>query len=237
MQVECPKRVIEIGSYDVNGEIRSMFAGVSLDEYVGVDLVEGPGVDVVSLGHEVQLDASSFDLAISVECFEHDQFWPQTFARMIELVRPGGWIVFSCASKGRPEHGTRRSDPRLSPGTSRLGFDYYKNLCEIDFYRKIDLNRHFSEYQFLANERVFDLYFIGRRREDDEVGRSEVLITEDEFREIVGLTPMSHRIIREPLRILSNILPESRYQEFAFRYWKFLNEVQERYAQGRFSRS
>jgi hypothetical protein len=101
----------------------------------------------------------------------------------------------------------------------------------------IDLNRHFSEYQFLANERVFDLYFIGRKKVDDEVGRPEVLITEDEFHEIVGLTSMSHRIIREPLRFLSNALPESRYQEFAYRYWKLLNEVQERFAQGRFSRS
>ena len=37
--------VLEIGSYDVNGTVRKLFAAAG--HYVGVDLVEGPGVDVV----------------------------------------------------------------------------------------------------------------------------------------------------------------------------------------------
>ncbi|MDB0050250.1 hypothetical protein N9F31_02215, partial [Pseudomonadales bacterium] len=42
--------VLEIGSYDVNGSIRSLF---NAQNYVGVDLVEGPGVDVVAGGQSL----------------------------------------------------------------------------------------------------------------------------------------------------------------------------------------
>jgi hypothetical protein len=39
--------VLEIGSYYVNGSVRKVF--VSAGRYVGVDLIEGSGVDVVGL--------------------------------------------------------------------------------------------------------------------------------------------------------------------------------------------
>jgi hypothetical protein len=42
-------RVLEMGSYNVNGSVRDMFALAG--RYVGVDLVEGPGVDLVGFGH------------------------------------------------------------------------------------------------------------------------------------------------------------------------------------------
>lgn len=40
-------RVLEIGSYDVNGSVREIFGGCS--EYVGVDLREGPPAWTASL--------------------------------------------------------------------------------------------------------------------------------------------------------------------------------------------
>ena len=103
-------RVLEIGSYDVNGSVRTLFA--TSTDYVGVDLSEGPGVDVVSFGHELALPDDAFDLAVSAECFEHDPHWAETFANMVRLTRPGGMVVFTCATRGRPEHGTRRTRAR-----------------------------------------------------------------------------------------------------------------------------
>jgi SAM-dependent methyltransferase len=231
------KRVIEIGSYDVNGEIRSIFRDIDLQEYVGVDLIEGPGVDLVGLGHEIQLDADSFDLSISVECFEHDQFWPLTFAKMVNLVKPGGWVVFSCASTGRPEHGTSRSDPRLSPGTSSRGFEYYKNLSEEDFLAQCHVAESFSNYQFIANERVFDLYFIGQKGEGQGRGLALDYLVKSQIDVIRDLTPRVHRLIRWPLAISSRVLPDKTYQQFAYRYWKVLNAMQERFLDSKFSRS
>ena len=41
-------KVLEIGSYNVNGSIRAFFPNAN---YTGVDLCDGPGVDIVSSGH------------------------------------------------------------------------------------------------------------------------------------------------------------------------------------------
>ena len=105
-------RVLEIGSYDVNGTIRSLFAGSA--EYVGVDLTEGPGVDVVSFGHEYTSD-KPFDAAISGECFEHDPHWADSLATMIRLTRPGGLVAFELRVAGPPGARHDAEPGRLQP--------------------------------------------------------------------------------------------------------------------------
>ena len=41
------KRVVEVGSYVVNGSVRPLITALSPAEYIGVDFCAGPGVDVV----------------------------------------------------------------------------------------------------------------------------------------------------------------------------------------------
>ena len=41
-------KILEIGSYDVNGSIRKFFLN---SEYIGVDLIDRPFVDIISDGH------------------------------------------------------------------------------------------------------------------------------------------------------------------------------------------
>ena len=64
-------RVLEIGSYDVNGSDRSNFK--QANEYIGVDLIPDPSVDVVSSGHLYRND-SKFDIVLFVESFEHNSY-------------------------------------------------------------------------------------------------------------------------------------------------------------------
>ena len=92
--------VLECGSYNVNGSVRDLFAA---REYVGLDWRPGPGVDVVSLVHEYQ-PGRMFDTVISTEMLEHDPHWRESMAHMIELVKPGGWLIITCAAPGRGEH-------------------------------------------------------------------------------------------------------------------------------------
>lgn len=149
-------RVLEIGSLNINGTVRQFF---DADEYIGVDVGEGPGVDVVMSGHEYD-DERKFDCVISCECLEHNPFWKETFLNMTRLCRRGGLVVFTCATTGRPEHGTERTTPQDSPLTIAKGWSYYENLTEEHF-SSIDLGELFLDHRFSVNTISCDLYFEG----------------------------------------------------------------------------
>jgi SAM-dependent methyltransferase len=153
-------RVLDVGSLDLNGNNRYLFTNYT---YVGVDIGPGKNVDVVCKGHEYK-DDKLFDIVISSECFEHDQYWNLTIQNCIDMLKPGGLFLFSCATTGRPEHGTSRVYPQDSPFTSNTGNDYYMNLTEKDVTDKIDMSQ-FSEYEFQARE-IWpqDLYFYGIKK-------------------------------------------------------------------------
>lgn len=151
--------ILEIGSYDVNGSIRQFFQN---GNYIGVDLIEGKGVDIVGDGHTLDFSNESFDLVISCESFEHNPFWKDTFLNMIRMTKKGGLVVFTCATKGRPEHGTTRTNSVDSPGTIQMDWDYYQNLERKDFLKEIsDFKKYFNRYIFMTNTQSKDLYFIG----------------------------------------------------------------------------
>ena len=147
-------KVLEVGSLDINGTVRDFFDAI---RYVGVDVAPGPGVDVVAQGENLDYPDDSFDVAVSAECFEHNPEWVLTFANMWRM--SNRFVIMTCASTGRPEHGTRHSSPGSSPLT--LDWDYYRNLTEEDFREAFDLDNMFSEYFFEYNPTSCDLYFFG----------------------------------------------------------------------------
>lgn len=147
-------QILEIGSLIINGTLRDIF---TTSHYIGVDLASGEGVDIVCKGHELKIEESTFDATLSAECFEHDQYWVDTFAKMITLTKPDGIVAFSCATDGRPEHGTHQTDSGSSPFT----LDYYKNLNEKHFKSKFNFDNLFKEYEFKVEPNHCDLYFWG----------------------------------------------------------------------------
>lgn len=222
-------RVLEVGSYDVNGTIRRLFEGSR--DYVGVDLTPGPGVDVISYGHAYD-DTEPFDIAISGECFEHDPHWAESLANMARLTRPGGLVAFSCASRGRPEHGTQRSQTDYSPGTQAEGLDYYRNLEEADVRRGLDLDALFSSYEFWYLPTNFDLYFAGVVRGEAPAGAATAQLPDPvAVAEIADIMPLAHRAIRLPLKgALRVTKSQDQYQRVILPYWLGLLRVRERLA-------
>lgn len=152
------KKVLEIGSLNINGTIRDCF---ETSTYIGVDVGFGNGVDVVCGGESYNAPDNSFDVVCSAECFEHNPHWLETFQNMIRMCKDGGLVIFTCATDGRPEHGTTKTTPQDSPLTVDIGWDYYRNLNESDFTNELDFSFYFEEYGFEVNEQAFDLYFWG----------------------------------------------------------------------------
>ena len=208
--------VLEVGSYDVNGSVRGLFGEAR--RYVGVDLAEGPGVDLVAFGHEVDHPDGTYDVTVSAECFEHDPHWRETFANMVRLTRPGGIVTVTCASRGRPEHGTRRTLVTDSPGTQSQGLDYYRNLEEDDF-AVLPLGSWFSQWRFWYMPTSFDLYFAGVRA--GAAARPGGELPDDEaVRTVRKLMSVPHRAVRLPLRPVARLIrDQDRYQRLVLPYW------------------
>lgn len=149
-------RVLEIGSYNVNGSVRQLFNNCN---YIGLDVLPGKDVDIVCRGKDYKSEYL-FDTVISSECFEHDEDWHFTFENMIKLCKANGLILFTCATIGRPEHGTKRTSPTDSL-TSQLN-DYYMNLTKDDFLKYFNFNELFIQFTF--SNKANDLYFYGIKK-------------------------------------------------------------------------
>jgi SAM-dependent methyltransferase len=154
-------KVLEIGSLDIEGSVRGLFEEC---DYVGIDVGAGKGVDVVCEGQKYDAPDGSFDVVICCEAMEHNPYWAETFRNMIRLCRPGGLVVMTCATIGRPEHGTSSNGPDASPLTVALGWNHYKNLTAEDFRGAADLQSLYSTYRFWTNWNHFDLLFLGIKR-------------------------------------------------------------------------
>jgi SAM-dependent methyltransferase len=211
-------KVLEVGSYDVNGSVRELFRDC---EYVGADLASGPGVDVVSHGHKLTFPDRFFDVTISCECFEHDEHWIETFKNMHRITTEDGMIVVTCASTGRLEHGTRRTSPESSPGT--YGSDYYRNLTASDFSKAFDLQALFKAWECFFVPTSSDLYFLGWKGES-QVDKQKFL---SEVRSIGNVKTQStaQAIFHLPITVASRVLPEKQFQDFALGYMKLTRPI------------
>jgi hypothetical protein len=158
------KKVLDVGSLDINGNNRFLFEDCS---YIGIDIGEGPNVDIVSIGHEFKGLDSEYDVIISTECFEHDMYYSETILNIVRMLKSDGIFIFTCASTGRPEHGTLKSDKNVNaPLLSEYPdwIDYYKNLTEQHVRNILDVDLIFKDYYFKYNPKSFDLYFYGIKR-------------------------------------------------------------------------
>ena len=156
------KKVLDIGSLDINGNNRFL-----LDQcnYIGLDVGEGSNVDIVKVAHLYDAPDEQFDLIISTEVFEHDMYYEESVKNIIRMLKPGGAFLFTCASTGRPEHGTIKSDggeaAPLLLQISKDWSDYYKNLTSQDFKVIPGFNEAFPDGIFEYNPNPGDLYFFG----------------------------------------------------------------------------
>jgi len=155
------KRVLDVGSLDINGSNRDLFEDC---QYTGIDIAPGKNVDLVVLAHELQAPDGSFDTVISTETFEHDQYYEKSLKNIVRVLRPSGIFVFTCATTGRPEHGTRRNHPGSSPLTVARSTwqDYYRNLTVEDICEALNIALTFTEYELSA--RNGDMFFFGVKR-------------------------------------------------------------------------
>ena len=89
------KKVIEVGSYDVNGSLRYLTELLEPAEYIGVDIVEGPGVDLICPGEKLveKFGKDSFDVVLSTCVLEHVRDWKGYISNLKNVCKPNGIIL------------------------------------------------------------------------------------------------------------------------------------------------
>jgi hypothetical protein len=109
--------VLEFGSRDVNGSVRPWFGDAI---YLGVDVVDGPGVDVVD-------DAATFrsnmqyHAVVCTNVFEHAQNWRDIVYSAFLALRRGGYFIVTTVCDPFPPH-SKYDGCELRP------YEYYGNV-------------------------------------------------------------------------------------------------------------
>jgi SAM-dependent methyltransferase len=99
-ELDGPLRVVELGSADVNGSYRSLFAGQAVT-YVGVDIEAAPGVDLVARDpYHLPLPDQDADIVLSGQALEHSEFFWLAFREMVRILRPNGYAFLIVPSAG-----------------------------------------------------------------------------------------------------------------------------------------
>lgn len=150
--------VLEVGSLNINGSIRDFFTEC---QYIGLDLGEGQGVDLVCPGQDYGEKAGRFDVVASCECMQHNPRWRETWINMLRLLKPDGLMLMTCATAGRRQHSTEQFSNDLSPFKLSIGQNYYRNLLKEDFEAIIVHSGWFSHHEFLTDHFHNDLLFYG----------------------------------------------------------------------------
>ena len=92
-------KVLEIGSQDVNGSLRSVAPDAF--DYIGVDFQAAKGVDVVLTDpYSLPFASESVDIVLSSSCFEHSEMFWLVFLEVMRVLKPRGLFYLNAPSAG-----------------------------------------------------------------------------------------------------------------------------------------
>lgn len=99
LPTDSSAKVVDIGAQDVNGSLREVCPTSA--EYIGVDFIEGKGVDVVLKDpYALPFEDDSIDVVVSSSCFEHSEMFWLLFIEVIRVLKPYGIFYLNVPSNG-----------------------------------------------------------------------------------------------------------------------------------------
>jgi len=89
------KSVLEVGSLDVNGSVRPYIESLRPKSYLGIDVQDGKGVDLIADITKLDNWDVLFDVIICQSTLEHICQWKKAVNNMKQLLIPGGLIYIA----------------------------------------------------------------------------------------------------------------------------------------------
>jgi hypothetical protein len=144
--------VLDFGGRDVNGTTRYLWPKAT---YVSVDIIDGPGVDVVDDAAMVRLDGC-FEVVITTELLEHTPRGKEIVANAYRHLCSGGWFLATMAGPGRAPHAANgEGDPPSG--------EWYRNVTPEQLIEWIEA-AGFDEYEI--DHAAEDVRCCARRGDD-----------------------------------------------------------------------
>ena len=125
---------------------------------------------------------------------------------MYNVCKANGFVIFTCASRGRIEHGTARTINSDSPGTDDT---YYKNIFKNEFEQSFSINKLFKQSLLHYNIKSSDLYFFGSKKKRFKIDIQKI-------KKAIKLIKNRNRKIKIFRIILSYLLNDINYQNLTF---------------------
>ena len=157
------KTICELGSRTViwddntyihNGPVRSLFRKAK--KYTGVDIREGPNVDVIGNAADWRPDPPElFDTVVCCETLEHTNEGANICKTAFEILQPGGIFLVTAAGPGRMTHSCVDGGPNLYPG------EFYENVYPDQLSSWLSL---FDFYMIDNSKTPLDIYAIAFKR-------------------------------------------------------------------------
>jgi len=117
------RTVLEVGSADPECWVRNLVVALRPEQYTGVDVVPGPGVDVLCRAERLldRFAPGSFDMVITTEVLEHVRDWRAVVHNLKTVLRENGVLIATTRSPGFAFHGFPLDFWRFTP----------EYICEI----------------------------------------------------------------------------------------------------------
>jgi SAM-dependent methyltransferase len=155
-----PQRVLEFGSLEANGGSARALLPPST-QYLGVDVVGGPGVDLAGDPAKPELEIAlldfgplGYDLALCAELLQHTPKPAALLRNAYQALRQGGVLLLTCALDPRPRRS--RFGGELGPE------EHYANVDPEDLQAWL---HPFAEVEMEVDGRRGDLYAAARKPE------------------------------------------------------------------------
>ncbi|MGZ4766823.1 MAG: methyltransferase domain-containing protein [Ilumatobacteraceae bacterium] len=160
--------VLELGSLNINGSCRELFAQPRI--YWGVDLQAGAGVDEIADATTWQHTTmcGQFDIAISSEVFEHLRDWRLIVNNAYAHLNDTGIFVCTAASDGRPAHSAKGGGAPIAvwqndhAGHPLDAVEWYQNIGRHELEDALR-DAGFVQYRIEQRADVGDVYAIATR--------------------------------------------------------------------------
>lgn len=128
-----PAKVLDVGSYDVNGTYRPLVEGLGYS-YTGLDVQPGPNVDIVSpRPYQFPIADGQYDIVLSGSTMEHVEAIWLWVPELVRVLRPGGMLAIVTHWQF-PEHRYPVDCWRIMPDGMRYLFDLTGKLTNYDIW-------------------------------------------------------------------------------------------------------